>query len=195
MAPHVTLFAQRNGTECEKVRSCPRLRGSATAVGDGRRLESGNPTAPGTFHLGLLPPGSDPIRGAPPRRTQPSMPRVHHPGCAPRRHVAPRAGNSVPREEGFGFRAPLVPHLARSPGRLPAQQTYLPEDQPSVCKSRRPAPVSAHAQRREAKKSSSNAPLSSARIPSIRSIRWLSRRSWGMLYRDHAAPALGSAAP
>ena len=36
-------------------------------------------------------------------------------------------------------------------------------------------------QRRSAKKSLSRAEDSPARIPSIRSIRWLSRRSWGML--------------
>ena len=48
------------------------------AVDGGRGLGSGRPASPGTVHLELLPSGSDPVRGVPPRRTRPSTSRVHH---------------------------------------------------------------------------------------------------------------------
>ena len=80
------------------------------------RLRSGAPAAPGADRLGLLPSGPDPVHGAPPRRTQPSTPifeRVPSGG-------GPQEGNSAPHREGFGYRAPLTPRLARSLGAMVA---------------------------------------------------------------------------
>ena len=69
------------------------------------------------FRLGLLPSGSDPIH---------SYPAAQDPvfnACVPGARPAPRkpsGGDSAPHLEGFGFRAPLAPRLARSPGSVPA---------------------------------------------------------------------------
>src|SRR5690606_15508994 len=48
---------------------------------------------PGANHLGLLPSGPDPVRGAPPPRTRPSTPRFHRQGMNPPACRAPRAGD------------------------------------------------------------------------------------------------------
>jgi len=58
------------------------------------QLRPGAPTSPGRHHLGLLPPGPDPVRGCPPRGTQPStLPdRADTPGMTPQGGVRPRYG-------------------------------------------------------------------------------------------------------
>ena len=98
-------------------------------AGDGGRgLGSGRPASPGAAHLGLLPSGSDPVRGAPPRRTRPSTSRVHHRPAS----LGPSGGELSPAWRGFrvqgtpsappitidikGRRAPSITNTA-TPGR------------------------------------------------------------------------------
>ncbi len=123
----------RRGHDPPSSRSCPRRRDDSDAAGGGRRLRSGNPTAPGNRHLGLLPSGPDPIHVVPPRGPGHQCHVSAADGCAPRRHANPQAGSSVPHEEGFGYRAPLVPHLARSQLRLPTADANRNADSWTRC--------------------------------------------------------------
>jgi len=58
------------------------------------QLRPGAPASPERHHLGLLPPGPDPVRGCSPRGTQPSTPlsRADTPSMAPRGGIRPRYG-------------------------------------------------------------------------------------------------------
>ena len=89
----------------------PRPRAHGSRRVPGRRLLPGAPAAPEAHRLGLLPSGPDPVHGAPLRR-DPAL-NTTCPALDPSTG-GPSDGDSAPHIEGFGFRAPLAPRLARS---------------------------------------------------------------------------------
>ena len=72
------------------------------------QLQPGIPATPGVYYLPLLPSGPDGIHNLPPRKTQPSTPLDL---CSPdEQDLEPEFDPAI---ADLGYRAPLVPRLAR----------------------------------------------------------------------------------
>ena len=86
----------------------PRPRTVGTQSSSSRRLRSSYPRTPEKRRLGLLPFGPDPVHGTL-AVWDPAF-NTAFPLLSEQR--TPSGGGSAPREEGFGYRAPLAPRSA-----------------------------------------------------------------------------------
>ena len=85
------------------------------------QLRPGTPASPGRHHLGLLPSGPDPVRGCPPRGTQPSTPlsRAASHRHSPQGGIQPRYGGL--RVQGTASSPPSTAREYDSAGQVKRQ--------------------------------------------------------------------------